>query len=384
MKTIAICWYWKEWMACERYFRELGLDVKIFDKVFNNLDNFDLIVKSPWISRHNNPEFSAIFKKWKLTSWSQIFLDNCKGKVIGITWTKWKSTVSGLIFNILVNSGIDAELVWNWGYPALDYIKSKAKIFIFELSSYQIEDLRGPLLDTWVIINLFPDHLDYHWWFEQYQNAKENIYSISQEVIDTRYIQLPDFDVDYSKFKLKWTHNHNNLNLAIKVAKKYWATQAWIQATINTFAPLPHRLNEIMALDRLWIDDSISTTPESSMEAIKVYKDSLSWIILWGLNRGYCYNSICAMLNQIPSLKAIALLPDTQDIIEKLIDKKITILKSQDMKEIVKFLALNSSSGWTILLSTAAPSYNLYKNFEEQSEDFINSINNLTNEQHIW
>lgn len=403
--NIAILGFWKEWRAVFDYLRQINYQwsVKILDQkeenwAFDSLWDYDLLIKSPWISRYLNEWIKKEYLKWKLTSWTEIFLSNCKWKIIWITWTKWKSTVSSLLYSMLNNQFWNkVKLIWNIWEAAISYLQNdnKDNIYIIELSSYQIEDLMindtkksdmnskkwEYLLDYGILVNIFPDHLDYHMWFENYKKAKMNIYNISKEVIsfnDTQAFNIYLNEFDFSIFKLKWGHNRNNILLAIDIAKRLWVSSSNTQKVINEFVPLNHRLQEFNFANRVWVNDSISTTPESTLAGVKVYKDTIQWIILWWLDRWYDFNELIIYLSQLKNLWAIVLLPDNNEKILKLIKDKFVVLpkifQSKDMLAIVHFLYNNSTRNWVIALSTASPSYNLYKNFEEQWNDFIEKI----------
>ena len=110
-----------------------------------------------------------------VSSSTEIFLEKHRDKTIGITGTKGKSTTSSLIALLLKNAGYKVELVGNIGLPAIDKYYSEVDYFVYELSSFQLDDLKvSPHIA--VFLNIFEEHLDYHKSFENYLNAKAKIF----------------------------------------------------------------------------------------------------------------------------------------------------------------------------------------------------------------
>ncbi|MDQ7023048.1 MAG: Mur ligase family protein [Candidatus Gracilibacteria bacterium] len=185
-KKIAILGYGKEGKSTERFLKKLEIfDYKILDKsidlnYLDNLDDFDIIFKSPGISPYNNPELLEVSDK--IISQAEILADNFEGKIIGITGTKGKSTTSTLIYEILKELGYKVKLVGNIGNPVLDEIplspqgrKGEYDFVIYELSSYMLEGLNLNIF-IGLLNNIYDCHLDWHDGRKNYENAKFNVF----------------------------------------------------------------------------------------------------------------------------------------------------------------------------------------------------------------
>lgn len=428
-EKIWIIWFWKEWKATLDFLIKSWFEwyIFVFDQVepfglkesekynnikffcwnsaFDNLFNCDFYIKSPWIPRRNFPEIQKKFEMWKVISWTEIFLENQKWKVIWITWTKWKSTTSSLVFSILKEEFSErVEFLWNIWSPSINFLdNSLDKIFIIELSSYQLEDLPiKKFLDLWVLLNIYPDHLDYHWWFENYSTAKMLIKQISKKFFDFRGFEIKEErkknkekiinnklesrkeigeNCLLSNLKLKWEHNYKNAIIAVQVSKSFWASDISIKKAISKFKWLPFRLEEIREKNRIWINDALSTNPDSTLAWVKSYEEKLNWIILWWLDRGYDFSELVSYLSNLKSLKAVALIWENDLRILWLIESEFSKIPKifiwNDMNKIVQFLFENSEKNWVIMLSTASPSFSPYKNYIEKWEGFVGAVKSL-------
>jgi len=376
----------------------------------SSLGDFDVIIKTPGIP------MSGELQPWaeKITSATQIFFDSLDSSnmVVGVTGSKGKSTVSSLLFEILKDAGRKVEIIGNIGIPALKFIKRKNTIFVCELSSYQLGGLNfHPHIS--IITSLFPEHLNYHGGFYNYFAAKKNITLGQSEedffIVHQQYKKLTSLKTKAQKIicgnqeeawrddkwfyeggkklfptstlKILGEHNKDNALLVIVAAHLLKVENKVIKKTISQFRGLPHRLEYVEESKNIYFyDDAISTTPESTIAAIEVFKTKLGSIILGGQDRGYKFGGLVQKLKEY-KIPAIVLLPDTGKKIEKLINKEkdySPLLFSTDkMEEAVKFCLENTPKKKVCLLSTASPSYSLYKNFEEKGDLFKKYVQNL-------
>ncbi len=383
---------------------------------FKNLDNFNLIIKSPGISDQIQEIKLAKSAGVSVTTLTNIFFDACPGTIIGVSGTKGKSTTASLIYHILKTAGKKVHLVGNIGTNPLPLLEKAKKddIFVYELSSYQLSTLeKGPKIA--VLINIFPDHLPYHNGFKNYANAKANI-SLKQKVGDY-FIYNDEFSfiknlakktkastLNYNKkylikngaiyynkkqllnnkdINLLGDHNLKNITAAMTTVSLFKIPTTTIIKSLKTFKPLPHRLENIGKYQGItFFDDAISTTPESTMAAISCVQDSLETIILGGEDRGYKFDKLIIFLKKI-KIKNIVLFPDSgKRIKESLVKiyglKKLPqLLETREMAEAVLFAYKNTSSGKVCLLSTASPSYSIFKNFEEKGDLFKEAVKKL-------
>ena len=377
IKNVAILGYGKEGKITEKYIRKAfpRLKVGILDQ---NLDKnylekqkeYDLAVKTPGMQ----------IRKVKIpyTTATNIFFSQIKNMTIGVTGSKGKSTTASLIYEILKAAGKKVRLIGNIGEPMLKVLLGKIdpkEIFVIELSSYMLEDIEySPRVA--VMANLFPDHMNYHGSIEKYYSAKLNIFKF-QKPGDlaagppfAETIPLNKFDIP-----LQGEHNLKNIKAAIRVARLLKISDSAIRKAIRNFKPLPHRLEFVGEKNGIkFFDDANATTPEATIAAIETLKN-IGTIFLGGEDRGYDFRELEKTLRKY-KVKNIVLFPDSGKRILKS-RKGFNILETRNMQKAVGFAYKNAVKGKICLLSTASPSYSLWKNFEEKGDEFREIVKKL-------
>ncbi|MCK5016972.1 MAG: UDP-N-acetylmuramoyl-L-alanine--D-glutamate ligase [Candidatus Peribacteraceae bacterium] len=361
-----------------------------------NLDKFDIIIKSPGIPPQ--PEIEAV--KSKLTNALQIFLEEAKeikSTVIGITGTKGKSTVTALLGSIFKKAGRDVRVGGNIGTPILDLLDNATKetVFVVEMSSYQLMNIsQSP--EITIITSLFEDHLDYHGSKDAYVDAKKNAVRFQSKEgfvfipVDDEEVQKiakessgtiityskNDSPININETKLIGEHNLLNIAGASKVATHFNIDKNSMIDAIKEFKGLPHRLENIGIHHEItWIDDSISTTPETTIAALNALGGNVETLICGGFDRGLNFSELGKAISESNILTAI-LFPNTGEKILKTIKSdKIKCIDVKTMEEAVNTAKEHTSKGKICLLSPASPSHNMFKNFEERGDMFRKSIN---------
>ncbi|HRH93361.1 MAG TPA: UDP-N-acetylmuramoyl-L-alanine--D-glutamate ligase [Candidatus Peribacteria bacterium] len=371
----------------------LGVETQTGDGYLADLGRFDLIVKSPGIPPQ--PEFAAV--KDKITSATQIFLDTAKAagsQIIGITGSKGKSTTTTLIYELLKAGGKDVHLVGNIGIPAIDFLDHAKPntIFVQEMSSYQLADLTtSPQIA--VVTAFFPEHLDYHGSLHAYLEAKKRIASFQQpgdtvfygdgfpetkeiaEASPGRHISYSKTDapVTLQEIRLRGEHNLTNIGGAWKVASSLGVPVSVALPVIKNFKGLPHRLESLGKAGGIeWVDDAISTTPESAIAALDALGDDVVTMLLGGQDRGYDFRSLAARIAK-SKVRIIVLFGESGPRIREAVGDAhadVCFHEADSMERGVELARKNTMEGKTVLLSPASPSYDMYKNFEDRGDQF--------------
>lgn len=347
--------------------------------------NVDLLVRSPGFKLPK--KYYEDKHSYKVTSATNLFFElvaiYTKSRVIGVTGTKGKSTVSSMIHHLLKDA-LDARLVGNIGAFCLDALGSAGKdtVFVFELSSYQLEDCAF-YPDTAVLLEVMEDHLDFHGSKEAYRAAKLNllrpqaetaprslrrgVQSSRQEVITTHRndalfascgMQMPDWlysedaEVHIEDLRLLGEHNVGNATLASIAARCYGVTKF----NFADFAPLPHRLQEIGRVGGLiFVDDSLATVPGATIAGIESL-GNVRGLILGGHDRGIDFAPLVAFLKSYLPLERVALMGAAGGRLArefKCTDLGFQILETNDMSE--AFREMCKCKPGHVLLSPSSP-----------------------------
>jgi UDP-N-acetylmuramoylalanine--D-glutamate ligase len=371
------------------------------------LQAFDLVLKSPGIATAGL-DLGELANR--ITGQADLFLQFAPGRIVGITGTKGKSTTSFLLAHLLRSSGIDVYLGGNCGVPLWDFIDElePGSITVAELSSYQLEyALHSPTVAVW--LNLYQEHLNYHGSFPAYREAKANIARFlgashhlvhrsddpsvavaldGLRIAARRHPFSAETPFPYSlegNRQLPGVHNRLNALAAITAGRLVGLREEAIQAGLDSFVSLPHRLEYLGSVNGVrYYNDSISTVPEATLAALAALPET-DILILGGMNRGVSYDGLARALRR-PRLRHVLLMPETGAIVDRLLQQHIRegdggfsphLEYVQTLEEAVVLAGRYARAGGTCLFSPAASSYHRYKNFEERGEAFRALVHGL-------
>jgi len=374
--------------------------LQVGDGWLKNLEKFDVLIKSPGIPP--NAQLNVLGAK--LVTPTQIFFDSIADSgatVIGVTGSKGKSTTASLMHAILTAAGKQSRLIGNIGEPAIAHLldAKPETIFVMEMSSYQLMDLTvSPHIA--VITAFFPEHLDYHGSMEAYKEAKKHMtrFQTKQDKVffaadstgaveiakESKGNRIPfsaaDVPVAIEETRLIGAHNASNIAAAFLVSQELGIAKDVVIAAIRAFSPLPHRLQSLGIHHGIeWVDDSISTTPESAIAALDALGDRVATIILGGQDRGYDFTPLAERLKK-SSVQTVILMGESGKRIEKALREanvETQVVVKKNMEEVVALAKQctphpnpSPNPNPIALLSPASPSYGHFKNFEDRGDQF--------------
>jgi UDP-N-acetylmuramoyl-L-alanine---L-glutamate ligase len=407
----------------EEFINEFGTDPNVSfycgEEYLNPLSKSDIIIKSPGVSLKVLPDPDIASK---LTSQTEIFLDLFRDQVIGVTGTKGKSTTVSLLYKILKSADKDVLLGGNIGVPPLDFLDkiNPETLLVFEMSSHQLENIKvSPKVA--VLLNIFQEHLDHYKSYRDYQLAKYNIarwqkpgdvfiWNGKNEILRGLVSEFPtesaqmvihchpgdqagarcsDYnliiddgsgEICFENFcqrrRLPGEHNLTNILAACLAAYVKEVDPELIRKTTETFEGLPHRLEFIGERNGArFYNDSISTIPESTIEALKTFPD-VHTLLLGGFDRGVDYSMLVNYLRNHPVKKLLFIGKAGRRIATELLgpENLNNAMIFQDFESAVKAAIGVTPVRAVCLLSPAAASYDMFKNFEHRGEKFRQMI----------
>lgn len=374
------------------------------------LSSFNLIFRSPGVPYNLSEIQRAIKKGTVFSSATKLFFENFTGRIIGVTGTKGKGTTSMLIHKILLKSHFDSFLAGNIGKPALEILSQlkQHSIVVLELSSFQLQDLSiSPQIA--VVLDIFPDHMDAHKDFREYQDAKTNIarYQTSRDKIF--YVRDNKFSTQIAKkgngkkisvsgerfnwfrqvdLKMPGGHNFRNAVMAARVAEILGCLKETIAETAIDFFGLEHRLEFIRILETgdgrretgkiAFYNDSASTSPQTTIAAIQSFKEPII-LIAGGHDKGLDYEPLGKIIRKT-SVKSVVLFGENKNKIKKAL-KRFPALLTDDLKSVIKTAIKQSSlipnSKFIILFSPGAASFDMFQDYADRGEQFKDLVNKL-------
>jgi UDP-N-acetylmuramoylalanine--D-glutamate ligase len=354
----------------------------------------DVIFRSPGM-RPDLPEFAAAVKRGAtLTSEMEAFFELCPCPIIAVTGSDGKTTTTTLIAELLKESGKTVHLGGNIGRPLLADIDkiTPTDFAVVELSSFQLMTMkRSPHVA--VVTNVAPNHLDWHKNFDEYVQAKTNIFThqtkdnvlvvnmdneITRQFGDgaigtVRVFSAANADT-LPPMKLRGDHNKLNMLAAIQ-ATKDWVTAADIKRVASKFAGVEHRLEFVRELNGVtYINDSIATSPDRTIAGIKSFEEPII-LIAGGKDKGIPFDALGAVIRE--RINILIVTGPTGDKIEAAAGKPNMTVHCPDLEAAVYMAQKMSEPGDVVLLSPASTSFDAFKNFEERGNLFKEVVNKL-------
>jgi len=398
--------------------RHAGADVRVWDDSSDNLKGFDQAIirppeKAPWskikalvtapgISPTHQAVQIAMDKDIPVICDVDLYAQsNPQSKIIGITGTNGKSTVTALVHHIL-NAHGKSQMGGNIGVPVFD-LKNRVDYTVLELSSYQLD--RAPHLkcDVACLLNITSDHLSWHGDMDHYVAAKSKIFNNTHHKIisidddysksifdahdgaDNLTIYGDDLPFAQNSFsKMKGAHNYQNCLAAYKICKTLGLDDETIISQIKSFEGLNHRQYLVKTINGIaYINDSKATNADASKMALQSYNN-----IIWIAGGQAKDDGLESIGDSISSVEKAYLYGECADEFAKYLSVRgVDVETCMNMDEALTHahktaqdLRGEPSGSPAVLLSPAAASFDQFNNFEERGDHFAKMVSELGDE----
>lgn len=390
----------------------------------SKLVGFDLIFRSP-SCLPTNPSLSAEADRGAIvTSEIEMLMKMCPCKIIGVTGSDGKTTTTSLISCILKKAGYKCFLGGNIGVPLftrLNEIKPE-DIVVLELSSFQLMGMDiSPEIS--VITNITPNHLNIHKDYQEYIDAKKNIFKFqnsdgilvtnfdneitnktskeangkviyfsSKHKLDNGYIvdgdvikecddKLRKHIVNVKDVKLRGMHNYENICTAIAATRTLVDIDTAIEAVKN-FESVEHRIEFVREVYGVkWYNDSSSSSPTRTISGLNSFDEDIV-LIAGGYDKNLDYKPLAKPI--VDKVKTLILLGQTSgkifDVVKEELEsqnKELDIYMCNNLTDTVDTAKKHAKAGQIVLFSPASASFDMFKNFADRGEKFKDLVNKL-------
>lgn len=381
----------------------------------------DIAVVSPGFSPANPLLRALQAADVTITSGTDLFFSLHRERIIGVTGSKGKSTTSAVIHHLLRAHGVDAVLGGNVGVPLWDL--PDAAWIVAEVSSYQATGLHfSP--HTAVLTALFEEHIDWHGSFEAYATDKLNLvgHGPTHVVVNTtqhtlmtelgaRYSNLPlisvgdgePWHIEHTDGRAFIAHDdqqlmaldqlpvvgeHNAWNVLLALGALETVTTVDVGVTVKalaSFQPLPHRMQPVSDPSGVrFINDSLATNPPALAAALRSLRTECVIALVGGRDRGVDDGPLREELVEHPPAALIGLPDSGPTLLDKvrgwLRDAGIAeeswprLEVADDMDDAVAKARSIAQPGDVVTLSPGAPSFGVYRDYQERAEDFVRAV----------
>ncbi len=389
------------------------------------LEGFDLIFRSPSclptkLELKQEADRGAI-----ITTEIEMLMEMCPCRIVGITGSDGKTTTTSLINSILKKSGYHTFLGGNIGIPIFTQLEEMTPedIVVLELSSFQLMGMKvSP--DIAVITNITPNHLNIHKDYEEYIEAKKNIFrhqkengililnydneitrncekeAIGKVIFFSHKEKLENgFIIDGNTIKecedsirkhiltkediiLRGTHNLENIATAIAATKTLVTIEEATDA-IKEFTPVEHRIELIREIQQVkWYNDSASSSPSRTLSGLHAFEEDII-LIAGGYDKNLDYKLLAAPI--VKKVKALLLIGQTSgkifDVVKEELEKQnkqLDIYMCENLEQTVTLAKKLAKPGNVVLFSPASASFDMFKNFADRGNQFKSFVHSIS------
>lgn len=399
---------------------EEGIAFEENQHTFEKFFDADVVIKSPGIPEKAEAIQYLRRNKVSIVSEVEFAAHYTDAKLIAITGSNGKTTVTSLVYHLLKEAGYDVGLGGNIGQSfALQVARHPHALYVLEISSFQLDDVDIFHPNVAVLTNITEDHLDrYEYKLEKYASAKFRIganqteedlfiYNAEDPVTLTEMEKHPlgaemvafglqksagrkawiegnelvivveeEERYDFGTMQLVGKHNAANTLAAILAVRAIGMKPEEIAKHLPSFAPIEHRIERVAIVQEVeYINDSKATNTDSTWYALECMEKPVIWIA-GGVDKGNDYGAILPLAKE--KVKALIVLGPYKD---KLIDNFTGLVPKvvhvMSMEEAVKTASALAVAGDCVLLSPCCASFDLFQNYEDRGRKFKAAVGSL-------
>ncbi len=344
----------------------------------------------------------------------ELFVDEAEAPIIAVTGSNGKSTVTTLLTLMCDASGKKSLAGANLGEPALDLlVEDTPDFYVLELSSFQLQRTRHLPAAVSVLLNISPDHLDWHEDEAEYRAAKYQIFQQAEAIVFNRgeddvKAQLPDnvpalsFGLDApghdeyglvsdagdvflargenmllaaSDLALVGTHNQTNSLAALAAGQLMGLEMSAMLQMLHEFPGLPHRMQKVGESRGIrYINDSKATNVGAATAAV----DSVQGVvvlIVGGQGKGADFDRLAK--STCGHIRVAILIGEDAPKLEAAFADLAPTERAADMYTAVRKASEMAETGDTVLLAPACASFDQYPNYMARGDDFAGAVEAL-------
>ncbi|MEO0575389.1 MAG: UDP-N-acetylmuramoyl-L-alanine--D-glutamate ligase [Pseudomonadota bacterium] len=380
--------------------------LKGFDEV--DIDRFDQLIVSPGI-----PDTSPLLERARnagvpILSDIAVFCREAIAPIVCVTGTNGKSTVVSLLSAMCQHANVTSAAGGNLGPPALDLpMLDSEGVYLLELSSFQLQRTDNLIAHSACLLNVSPDHLDWHGSFEHYRNAKERIFNEAAYAVidadtptpatidsDTQVLRFSahkpagsrDFGIaefageDHFMFgetpllpvadsALVGRHNHANVLAALALGSSIDLPMSAMLRAVRSFAGLAHRHQHVATLQGVrWINDSKATNCAAALASVNAGVQQ-TVLLLGGRSKGEDFVEFARALPD-HVVSCVVYGENADEVCDALSQAERACRRVSDLRAAVVHAAAVATSGQTVLLAPASASHDQFLNFAERGTHF--------------
>lgn len=404
--------------------RELGVALELGRHNDQTFASADYIIVSPGVPSDLAPLVMAAEKGIPVIGEIELASRFVTKPMAAVTGTNGKTTVTTLLGDMLKGSGLSVFVGGNIGTPLIGFVDEgeNADAAVVEVSSFQLDTIETFRPHVAVLLNIAEDHLARYADFDAYVRSKGRIFENQQED-DVAVINGADFHVLQATKGIKSRkivynggrntkdgaligektieiveggvqtavigvasplmrarHNMENIAAATLAALAMGATVEGIQAAVDGFQGLRHRLEYVTSIgDIHYFDDSKATNPDAVRRALEFFTSRVV-LLLGGEDKGCDYGVLKNVIRE--RVRAVVLFGAAKEKIRMGINGSVSLWDADSMAAAVRRAHELAEPGDAVLLSPACSSFDMYTSYAHRGDDFCNAVRQLKEEGH--